>query len=889
MKDACPPSILPSLVDSMASANAHSKVAHLAIDTKAAHSLASRNALPLLQVLPEFNTNKRDGDGETTEGALRNDLPATLALGGLLDELSPSAGSPVKGAKERVEASGARRVKMFEELRRRGRGEVEVFERIGEMVDGEAGGAGSLGGVVLSDYVLDKTIGEGCFSKVKLATHFPTSQKVAIKCIEKSAISKTVGTAERVLREILVLSHLYHPNITRLLEVVDTTNFIYLVLDYESGGELFDYILSHQDIPEATARTFLRQILSAVQYCHANGIAHRDLKPENILLDSEGKIKLIDFGFANVMRENKQLDTFCGSPAYAAPEMIARKKYNGNEADIWSMGVILHVLVCGQLPFDDRHTSKMYAAILMGKYKFPDNISEAAKSLISSMLKTKPSERASLDAIRNHPWTNDGGNLPLLDFFTVPTTPVSAGSPRGDPDHLRDAGIVSEIQRMGFTDLEIEDALESRDPGPVMAAYHLLRAEIARRPPASDTGVEQQTHQVESSSLCENNEDASPAVVERSAESVEMLSEAMTEIRHTLLNASLVKEVRGEDDVPRAPQQQQPSNSLMQRMITPEPVRGAGPDMLLRTSCGSRNGEEDATSVIPRSVHRRDSSISPVVGPLASPRRSVTGDQNYVAFSPTSTTTANAAVVERRMSIERPGSLKSRIRGSVASPTTPTAAVALEGELMQRRRATPPMTMTQPLGNGSPSSSSLGGARTASFNSHLSLQEVATVLSSNFTKYGIETSLFRHPSTANLPATLSMGSDTNPVSEPQQQQHPVSRVPGSIVTGPWRCRWRSVPNVGCRDTIQSARSAAEAMSFILDDLLVAEKELAFTVRVDSAGSGGAATRLSVGSRVSVSMPSENGFVVRFVEEGAAGNAADVDFRALVALLMVPHS
>ncbi|RKO85448.1 kinase-like domain-containing protein, partial [Blyttiomyces helicus] len=230
--------------------------------------------------------------------------------------------------------------------------------------------------------------------------------KVAIKILEKSAIRKTSGTAERVLREILVLAHLSHPNISRLLQVVDGASAIFLILEYEAGGELFDYIIKEKKVGEDIARRFFRQMVAAVQYCHSRGVVHRDLKPENLLMDDQGNIKIIDYGFANVMREGSLLDTFCGSAAYAAPEMISGKKYAGGEVDIWSLGIILFVLVAGHLPFDDRNMSRMFAAIMMGKFKFPDEMSTECKDLISQILKVNPKERATLVAIRDHPWMN---------------------------------------------------------------------------------------------------------------------------------------------------------------------------------------------------------------------------------------------------------------------------------------------------------------------------------------------------------------------------------------------------------------------------------------------------------------------------------------------------
>ncbi|KAI9342609.1 the kinase Mark3PAR-1: T211a-S215a double mutant, partial [Obelidium mucronatum] len=339
---------------------------------------------------------------------------------------------------------------------------------------------------VLGDYLLQKTIGEGCFSKVKMAIHFPTGHKVAIKCMDKKLMNIEIGTSERTLREILVLSHLYHPNITRLLEVVDTEEFIYLILEYEEGGELFDYIVAKSALPEAEARTKFRQILSAIQYCHINGIVHRDLKPENILSDKQGNMKLIDFGFSNVVREGNLMETFCGSPSYAAPEMIARRKYNGQDVDIWALGVILFVLLCGYHPFDHQHMGRMYSNILAARYKFPDEKIQISENILTQILKVKPNERATLETLRTHPWTTDNGQLPPVEFYELPAeSPVSGPSldgtsTRGDPCHLKDVSIISELKRMGFSESEIEYAKKTGDPGPVMAAYHLLRAEKKR-------------------------------------------------------------------------------------------------------------------------------------------------------------------------------------------------------------------------------------------------------------------------------------------------------------------------------------------------------------------------------------------------------------------------
>ncbi|KAI8841335.1 hypothetical protein BC829DRAFT_15647 [Chytridium lagenaria] len=158
--------------------------------------------------------------------------------------------------------------------------------------------------------------------------------------------------------------------------------------------------------------------------------------------------------------------------------MIARKQYKGNEADVWSLGVILFVMLCGHLPFDDRNMSKMFTAILMGRYSFPADFPEGAKDLISKILKTKPAERATLECIRNHPWTNDDGRLDNVSFSGTAVEEETLS--KGDPQYLEDENVINEILKIGYTQDEINDALESRNPGPVLAAYHLIRAERLR-------------------------------------------------------------------------------------------------------------------------------------------------------------------------------------------------------------------------------------------------------------------------------------------------------------------------------------------------------------------------------------------------------------------------
>ena len=230
-----------------------------------------------------------------------------------------------------------------------------------------------------------------------------TGHKVAVKILNKAKI-KQLGMEEKVQREINILHLCTHPHIIRLYEVVDTPTDIFLVNEYVSGGELFDYIVSKGRLSPDEARNFFHQIISGVEYCHFQKIVHRDLKPENLLLDANKNIKLADFGLSNLMRDGEFLRTSCGSPNYAAPEVISGHLYAGPEVDVWSCGVILYALLCGSLPFDDESIPNLFKKIKSGMYSLPTHLSQLAKNLIPRMLEVDPMKRITIAEIRMHPW-----------------------------------------------------------------------------------------------------------------------------------------------------------------------------------------------------------------------------------------------------------------------------------------------------------------------------------------------------------------------------------------------------------------------------------------------------------------------------------------------------
>eukprot|EP01035_Chromulina_nebulosa_P021991 gene21991-28466_t len=257
--------------------------------------------------------------------------------------------------------------------------------------------------VRLSSYTLGKTLGMGAFGKVKLGIHDETNQKVAVKILNKGKI-KHMEMAEKVRREINILKMCTHPHIIRLYEVIDTPSDIFVVMEFVSGGELFDYIVSRGRLPAEEARHFFQQIISGIEYCHFHKIVHRDLKPENLLLDSESNIKLADFGLSNVAHDGDFLRTSCGSPNYAAPEVISGNLYAGAEVDVWSCGVILYALLCGTLPFDDESIPNLFKKIKSGMYSLPSHLSQSSRDLILRMLVVDPMKRITIPEIRQHPW-----------------------------------------------------------------------------------------------------------------------------------------------------------------------------------------------------------------------------------------------------------------------------------------------------------------------------------------------------------------------------------------------------------------------------------------------------------------------------------------------------
>ncbi|XP_023124969.2 maternal embryonic leucine zipper kinase [Amphiprion ocellaris] len=268
-------------------------------------------------------------------------------------------------------------------------------------------------------YEVYETIGSGGFAKVKLGRHILTGEKVAIKIMNKKDLGDDLP---RVKVEIEAMKNLSHQHVCRLYQVIETSTQIFIVLEYCPGGELFDYIIAKDRLSEEETRVFFRQIVSAMAYVHSQGYAHRDLKPENLLIDGDHNLKLIDFGLCAKPKGglSYELMTCCGSPAYAAPELIQGKAYIGSEADVWSMGVLLFALLCGYLPFDDDNCMVLYRKIARGKFDNPRWLSPGSILLLNQMMQVDPKRRVTVRQLLDHPWVMKDYNSPVEWYSRQP-------------------------------------------------------------------------------------------------------------------------------------------------------------------------------------------------------------------------------------------------------------------------------------------------------------------------------------------------------------------------------------------------------------------------------------------------------------------------------------
>eukprot|EP01112_Ceratiomyxa_fruticulosa_P014335 TRINITY_DN40_c0_g1_i1.p1 TRINITY_DN40_c0_g1~~TRINITY_DN40_c0_g1_i1.p1 ORF type:complete len:544 (+),score=74.93 TRINITY_DN40_c0_g1_i1:255-1886(+) len=326
--------------------------------------------------------------------------------------------------------------------------------------------------LTIGNYRLGKTLGIGSFGKVKVAEHIYTGAKVAIKILNRRKI-KNLRMDEKIRREIQNMKLFRHPHIIKLYEVIETPTDIFMVMEYVPGGELFEYIVQHGRLSADEARRYLQQIIAGVEYCHAHMVVHRDLKPENLLLDRVNKsVKIADFGLSNMMQDGDFLKTSCGSPNYAAPEVISGRLYAGPEVDVWSCGVILYALLCARLPFDDEYIPSLFKKIRDGHFVIPDHISPSCADLIKQMLVVDPLKRITISEIRKHPWFQIG----LPKYLSYPPQMVTARQIQSPDDEI----LMELLKSYGdstLTKAMLTEEIMKGDKGEgneFLVAYHLL-------------------------------------------------------------------------------------------------------------------------------------------------------------------------------------------------------------------------------------------------------------------------------------------------------------------------------------------------------------------------------------------------------------------------------
>ena len=315
----------------------------------------------------------------------------------------------------------------------------------------------------IGNFILEQKLGEGTFGKVILGTHILTKEKVAIKILEKNRIS--YQDIKRIETEINILKTIHHKNIIQLYSIMQTSESIYLIMEYAEGKELFDYIVEKKKLDEKEACNFYQQIINGIEYLHKLNIVHRDLKPENLLLDStKRKIKIVDFGLSSIYNKNQLLKTACGSPCYAAPEMIKGNFYKGINIDIWSSGIILYAMICGYLPFDDKNDELLYSKIMKGEFIIPNFISDSGKDLINKILCVDPDKRIRIKDIKNHPWfklINPKINIKegiICNYLVFPI----------------DDDIIEKMKLFGFDEIEVKVNILGNKHNYITTTYYLL-------------------------------------------------------------------------------------------------------------------------------------------------------------------------------------------------------------------------------------------------------------------------------------------------------------------------------------------------------------------------------------------------------------------------------
>lgn len=333
----------------------------------------------------------------------------------------------------------------------------------------------------LAFYILGEELGKGAFGSVRVATHVMSGEKVAIKTYDKYkviSLHKNQGQAsgpDVCMHEVRLLERLSHRNVITLHQTIQTAKKVHMVLDFVSAGDLANYVKFRSKLPEPEAKSLFKQVLSGLVHCHQNKVTHRDLKMENVMLLEDQTVKIIDFGMGEFTDSGRKLRLQCGTPAYAAPEIWADKSYSGPQADVWSLGVMLYIMLVGKVPFHHPNATKMFELVTTAKFSLPSSLSAAACSFLRAMLTADPKRRATVKSLIGHRWLSDGEEGPER-------VNVEEGNSGEDEDHGNgsegdgdDTGVIAEMLRLGFNVSRLREDLGQRKRSSSTVCYKMLR------------------------------------------------------------------------------------------------------------------------------------------------------------------------------------------------------------------------------------------------------------------------------------------------------------------------------------------------------------------------------------------------------------------------------